>query len=103
MKLSTIFANAANFYLSENALLANNQLNEYSCNAIKRVIRNSHKSKADKTQLIKKAIEFAKDTAHKSTAGTCWFDGTYSETERIQNERYMWLSFLSEYAKDQGV
>lgn len=101
MKLSTIFANAADFHLTDNS--CNAERREYSCNAIKQAIRSTHKSTAEKNQLIDNAIEFAKQTAHKTSAGACWFEGSYSETERIQTERYMWLSFLSEYAKDEGV
>jgi len=102
MKLHTIFANAANYCLTDNNTNGGPG-REYSCNAIKFAIRSTHKSTIEKNWLIHVAIEFAKEVADKNNAGACWFDGSYNDTERIQAERYMWLSFLSAYAKDEGV
>lgn len=102
MKLSTIFANAADYHLWNGSASSNDIESEsaFSCLSIKWAINKRKVSYEQKTKMKKIAIEFAADVAEKNRNGV-WFE--HGSTNDRQSERYIWLKFLSLYAKDEGV
>lgn len=99
MKLSTIFANAADFHLFSEAEFKESGTT-FSCIAIKRAVNNLHISREDKRTLRETAVKFAVNVSEQHN-NTVWFNSAFAKDR--QSERYIWLKFLSLYAKDQGV
>lgn len=100
MKLSTIFSNAADFYLWSGQELQNESESTFSCISIKQAVHAMHISREQKKILKYAAIDYAVEVAEKNSVAV-WFDSESASAR--QSQRYIWLKFLSIHAKDQGV
>ena len=100
MKLSTIFANAADFHLWNGQQDEVEGESNFSCISIKQAVNAKHISAPEKKILKQNAIQYAAEVAEKNSVAV-WFEGGTQENR--QSERYIWLKFLSLYAKEEGV